>query len=177
MSIVTKGGDGGETSLLFGVRIAKNDPRIEAVGAVDELNATLGVVRATGGSQETVALIDRVQERLVGLMGELGVVPKDADRYAKAGYPVLETSHVEELDAEAQRLEAKGLNFDGWARPGAAGSLVAAHLDVARTAARRAERRVLDLMELKDQVSNAQVQIYLNRLSDVLWLMARDEEE
>ena len=173
MSIVTRTGDEGETSLLFGKRLAKTDPRIEAVGAVDELNTALGVVRATGGAEETVALIDRLQGRLVGLMGELGILPEDAERYVEKGYPVLAEAHVAELEAEAKRLEAKGLNFEGWARPGAAGSLVAAHLDVARTVCRRAERRVL---QLGDGVSNPHVGVFLNRCSDVLWLMARDEE-
>jgi cob(I)alamin adenosyltransferase len=173
MSIVTRTGDEGETSLLFGKRLAKTDPRIEAVGALDELNAGLGVVRATGGSADTVTMIDRLQERLVGLMGEVGILPEDAGKYAEKGYPVLEAGHVAELDAEADRLEAKGLNFEGWARPGAAGSLVAAHLDVARTLCRRAERRVL---ALGTGVSNSNVGVFLNRASDVLWLMARDEE-
>ncbi len=174
MSIVTRTGDDGETSLLFGRRIAKTDPRIEAVGAVDELNAALGVVRVTGGAAETVDLIDRLQGRLVGLMGELGILAEDAGRYAeKKGYPVLGEADVVELDGEAARLEAKGLNFEGWARPGAAGSLVAAHLDVARTICRRAERRVLALGE---GVANGNVAVFLNRVSDVLWLMARDEE-
>lgn len=177
MSIVTRTGDDGETSLLFGRRIAKTDPRIEAVGAVDELNAALGVVRATGGATggaaETVDLIDRLQGRLVGLMGELGILPEDAERYAGKGYPVLGEADVVELDGEAARLEGKGLNFEGWARPGAAGSLVAAHLDVARTVCRRAERRVLALGE---GVANGNVAVFLNRLSDVLWLLARDEE-
>ncbi|MDA1006278.1 MAG: cob(I)yrinic acid a,c-diamide adenosyltransferase [Verrucomicrobia bacterium] len=173
MSIVTRTGDHGETSLLFGRRIAKTDPRIEAVGAVDELNAALGVVRATGGAAETVDLIDRLQGRLVGLMGELGILPEDAGRYAEKGYAVLGEADVVELDGEAARLEGKGLNFEGWARPGAAGSLVAAHLDVARTICRRAERRVLALGE---GVANGNVAVFLNRVSDVLWLMARDEE-
>lgn len=173
MSIVTKTGDDGETGLLFGRRLAKTDPRIEAVGALDELNTALGVVRATGGSAETVATIDRLQERLVGLMGEVGILPEDAERYATEGYPVLGEAQVTEVEAEAKRLEAKGLNFDGWARPGAQGSLVAAHLDVARTVCRRAERRVL---ALGTGVANRNVTVFLNRASDLIWLLARDEE-
>ncbi|MDE0826761.1 MAG: cob(I)yrinic acid a,c-diamide adenosyltransferase [Akkermansiaceae bacterium] len=173
MSIVTKTGDDGETSLLFGKRVAKTDPRIEAVGALDELNAVLGVVRASGGSAECVRLIDRLQERLVGLMGEVGILPEDSERYAEKGYPVLDASHVEEVEVAAKGLEAKGLNFSGWARPGAAGSLVAAHLDVARTICRRAERRVL---ELGDGVESDYVTVFLNRVSDMLWLLARDAE-
>lgn len=173
MSIVTKTGDRGETSLLFGKRVPKNDPRIEAVGAVDELNVALGVVRASGGSEETVRVIDRLQERLVGLMGEISTLPEDASRYVEKGYPVLSAAQVGELENEVQRLEGLGLNFAGWARPGAADSMVAAHLEVARTVCRRAERRVADLGAA---VVNAQVGIFLNRASDVLWLMARDEE-
>jgi cob(I)alamin adenosyltransferase len=173
MSIVTKTGDDGETSLLFGKRVAKTDPRIEAVGALDELNAVLGVVRASGGSAECVRLIDRLQERLVGLMGEVGILPEDSERYAEKGYPVLDASHVVEVEVAAKELEAKGLNFSGWARPGAAGSLVAAHLDVARTICRRAERRVL---ELGDGVASDYVTVFLNRVSDMLWLLARDAE-
>lgn len=171
MSIVTGTGDDGQTSLLFGKRVAKTDPRIEAVGALDELNAVLGVVRASGGSAECVGLIDCLQERLVGLMGEVGILPEDAERYAEKGYPVLGADHVEEVEKAAKDLEAKGLNFDGWARPGAAGSLVAAHLDVARTICRRAERRVLEV-----GVGSEYVTVFLNRVSDLLWLLARDAE-
>lgn len=181
MSIVTKRGDDGCSDLLFGRRIAKTDPRLEAIGTVDELNAALGMVRARadaegGGSSEAeslVQLIDTVQGQLVALMGELAVLPEDAERYTESAHPVIEESDVAGLEKIATRLEAEGLTFTGWARPGAEGNLLGAQVDVARTICRRAERGVLTLGE---GLINPLGTLFLNRLSDVLWLLARKTE-
>jgi cob(I)alamin adenosyltransferase len=81
MSIITGRGDSGETDLLFGKRIAKTALRIEALGCVDELNAALGVARASGAKPEWIALIDVLQEKLIGLMGQLATLPEDMERY------------------------------------------------------------------------------------------------
>ncbi len=173
MSIVTKRGDDGRSDLLFGKRTSKTDPRLEAVGTVDELNAALGVARAATSETATESLLDRLQASLVGLMGELAVLPEDAKRYRESEYPSIAPEDVESLEREAGAIEAEGLSFDGWARPGANGNLAGAHLDLARAVCRRAERRVLSL---GNGVSNAAIAHFLNRASDLLWLLARKSE-
>ena len=121
-----------------------------------------------------VETIDWLQGRLVGLMGELGVFPEDAERYREAGYPSIEAGDVETIEREALAIEESGISFDGWARPGASGDLAGANLDVARTVCRRAERRVRDL---GDGVTNPGITRFLNRASDLLWLLARSCEQ
>ena len=172
MSIITGRGDLGETDLLFGKRIAKTSLRMAALGSVDEVNAALGLARAAGGDAEVVALIDAIQERLVGLMGQLACLPEDMGRYK---YAAIGTEDVEWVVAEARKYEARGIKFTGWARPGAEGSLARAGLDFARAMARRAERNVLALHETGETVPEA-VRLFFNRLSDLLWILARAEE-
>jgi cob(I)alamin adenosyltransferase len=172
MSVITGRGDEGTTDLMFGKRIAKTSLRVEVLGTIDELNAALGLARAAGPSADILELIDRVQEKLVGLMGELACLPEDDARYRENGYPVITLSDVEDLTATARGYEAKGVRFSGWARPGAEGSLVRAGLDFARTAARRAERAALALHESGAAVPR-EIRLFFNRLSDLLWILAR----
>ncbi|MEO1836168.1 MAG: cob(I)yrinic acid a,c-diamide adenosyltransferase [Akkermansiaceae bacterium] len=172
MSIVTRRGDNGHSDLLFGKRLPKTDARFEAVGTIDELNAALGLVRARGEAV-TNSLIDRLQEKLVGLMGELAVHPDDAQRYADSDYPSITSEDVVSLEREAAAIEDEGISFKGWARPGANGNVEGAQLDVARTVCRRAERRVLALSAV---LSNPAIPLFLNRTSDLLWLLARKSE-
>ncbi len=170
MSIVTKRGDDGNSDLLFGRRVAKDSPRLEAVGTIDELNSALGVARAVVSDPAIEAVIDRLQSLLVGLMGELAVLPEDADRYGESSFPSISEKEVAFLEKEAVALEGEGISFDGWARPGAGGNLSGAQLDLARSICRRSERRVL---ALGDGVSNPAITVFLNRASDLLWLLAR----
>jgi cob(I)alamin adenosyltransferase len=172
MSIITGRGDLGETDLLFGKRIAKTSLRVAALGAVDEVNAALGMARAADGEAEVIALIDAIQERLVGLMGQLACLPEDLGRYK---YVSLTMEDVDWVVAAAQRFEARGVVFTGWARPGADGSLARAGLDFSRAMARRAERAVLALHESGEDVPEP-VRLFFNRLSDLLWILARVEE-
>jgi len=172
MSIITGRGDLGETDLLFGKRIAKTSLRVAALGCVDEVNAVLGMARAGGGETEVIVLIDGIQERLVGLMGQLACLPEDLGRYK---YVALTADDVAWVEAEARRFEERGVKFTGWARPGAEGSLARAGLDFARAIARRAERSVLALHESGEEVPEA-VRLFFNRLSDLLWILARVEE-
>lgn len=174
MGIVTGRGDDGESDLLFGRRVSKTNARLEAIGTVDELNAAIGLVRAGSQDSALLTLLDRVQDRLVSLMGELAVLPPDRDRHQEAGFPSIGRDDVAMLEAEAERLERAGLSFDGWARPGANGNLTGAQLDFARTVTRRAERRVL---AIREEIVNASIPTFLNRLSDVLWLWARSTEQ
>ncbi|KAB2638788.1 MAG: cob(I)yrinic acid a,c-diamide adenosyltransferase [Verrucomicrobia bacterium] len=172
MSIITGRGDSGETDLLFGKRIAKTSLRIAALGGVDEVNAALGLARAGGGQAEVITLIDAIQERLIGLMGQLACLPEDMGRYK---YASITHEDVAWVEAEARRFETRGVRFTGWARPGAEGSLARAGLDFARAMARRAERSVWDLHESGEAVPAA-VRLFFNRLSDLLWILARVEE-
>lgn len=177
MSITTRKGDDGSTDLLFGVRAAKSHPRIHALGAVDELNAALGPLRIAAMKQETRDLIPQVQRWLISLMGELATPPGLEARYAATHKDLISAEQVTFLDTLAARLEASGaLQFKGWALPGEAGVMSGAYADLARVACRRAERSVIDLDETSEAVPNREVARFLNRLSDVLWLIARWEE-
>ena len=174
MSIVTKTGDSGTTGLMYGRRVHKNNPRVEAMGAVDELNAALGMARATATDAFVSDNILSIQKNLVTLMGEVGVLPEDLPRYTKDGFPLVTpemTAHLEKLVTE---IESQNISFKGWATPGATQNSAA--LDMARTICRRAERRVCELNE-SGQITNPEIIIYLNRLADLLWLFARWTEK
>jgi cob(I)alamin adenosyltransferase len=172
MSIVTRRGDEGETDLLFGVRVSKGDERIGALGDVDELNAALGWVRVHAKTEEALKLAAEVQLDLIRLMGELATVPTKSERYEEThGASVLSSDALQRLDDLAAWLEKEGaFQFAGWVLPGAAGLPGGAACDAARTTCRRAERSVLGVL------GKGLAARYLNRLSDVLWLLARWEE-
>ena len=170
MSIVTKTGDSGTTGLMFGRRVPKNHPRVEAYGTVDELNAALGMARATAEQSFVGDNLLAIQKDLIVLMGELGVAPEDLPRYVKDGFSLVAPAMTAKLDTLVKEIESQNVTFKGWATPGA--TLHSAALDVARTVCRRAERRVCALKETGGPV-NAEIVIYLNRLSDLLWLFAR----
>ena len=172
MSISTKRGDGGETDLMFGRRVSKADPRVAAYGAVDELNSALGLVRVADCSEMVaVTMVPARQKELVTLMGELATDPSDLPRYLEAGFEQVAAPMVERIGGEVARIESEfEISFKGWAMPGDAGRSGAAHLDVARTICRRAEREVVLL-----GAENGEIVRYLNRLSDLLWLLARVE--
>jgi cob(I)alamin adenosyltransferase len=173
MSIVTRTGDQGKTGLMYGRRVEKFDPQVETYGTVDELNAALGLARAHAELPLVKEELPVIQTHLVALMGELAVAAEDRARYAKDKYPKLIPEMLEHLDALVARIEGEKITFDGWATPGA--SVASAALDVARTTCRRAERRVARQAaggEEKDLLALC----YLNRLSDLLWLMARYTE-
>ncbi|MBU6400383.1 MAG: cob(I)yrinic acid a,c-diamide adenosyltransferase [Verrucomicrobia bacterium] len=170
MSISTRTGDAGTTGLMYNRRVSKTHPRVEAYGCVDELNTALGVARAAAASDFIRQHLLRIQKDLVLLMGELATAVEDLPRYRGDGFSVLTPGQTAHLDRLVSELEAQQITFDGWATPGAAPA--AAALDVARTTCRRAERRVCGLHEARE-LSNPETLVYLNRLSDVLWLLAR----
>jgi cob(I)alamin adenosyltransferase len=178
MSIATRKGDQGQTDLLFGCRLAKSHPRVHALGAVDELNAALGPLRIAALREETKTIVAQTQRWLIDLMGELATPPGQETRYAETHPQRISTKNVEWLDEWVAKLEAGGaLKFQGWALPGEAGVMSGAYADLARVACRRAERNVIDLLDTPDEVPNTEVMRFLNRLSDVLWLLARWEEQ
>ena len=170
MSIATKTGDGGTTGLMYGHRVPKNHPRVEACGALDELNAALGLARATATEKFVSENIFWIQKSLVDVMGEVGVLTEDLPRYAKGGFKLVTPELTAKLDALVKEMEAQNVSFTHWATPGATHHSAA--LDVARTTCRRAERRVFDLQAVGD-LPNTEILIFLNRLSDLLWLFAR----
>jgi cob(I)alamin adenosyltransferase len=171
VSIATKTGDSGETSLMYGRRVPKDHARVDAYGCVDELNAALGLARVTSSDAFGTEQIYAVQKELIIVMGELATAPEDLARYTKDGFSLTSSAMVDRVTAAIDDLEKdKLLHFKDWAIPGS--TLASAALDLARTTCRRAERRVATLArETKD--FNAEILRYLNRLSDLCWLLER----
>ncbi len=170
--IYTKAGDGGLTRLVGGQKVRKDSPRIEAYGTVDELSACIGLARtilgATGaptGAPELEAVLRRIQNELFNLGSDLATLPDD--RHPQQ--PVIEERHVAALEAEIDGWNASLPELRSFVLPG--GGAVAAHLHVARTVCRRAERLVVALMAIEP--IGEQVLPYLNRLSDALFVMSR----
>ncbi len=172
MSIATRTGDGGTTALMYGRRVPKDSPRVEAYGEVDELNACIGVARAEAERTDKV-LLEKIQKALVGLMGELAVAPDDMTRYEADGYAQLKEADLTLLDQGIVVLEKALPKAKGWSTPG--GSLLGASLALARTVCRRAERGVWRLDKKEGKVRSL-IPKYLNRLSDLLWLLERAVE-
>lgn len=170
VSIVTRTGDKGITSLMYGRRVPKAHLRVEAYGAVDELNAALGAARVTAEHEFLRDSLLAIQQDLVILMGELATAVEDLPRYVKDGHSLVTPALTAKLDRLVGEIEAQGIVQPGWATPGASRSSAA--LDVARTVCRRAERRVCALQEA-GQLHNLDLIVYLNRLADLLWLFAR----
>ena len=170
MSIVTKSGDKGTTALMYGRRVSKCHPRVEACGCVDELNAALGLASATAEHYFIRDNLLLIQKNLVILMGELATAVEDLPRYIKDGYTLVTSQMTVKLDKLIHEIEAQKVSFKGWATPGANPSSAA--LDMARTVCRRAERHMCALQE-SNQLQNSEIIIYLNRLASLLWLFAR----
>jgi cob(I)alamin adenosyltransferase len=172
-SIATRTGDAGTTGLLFGQRVPKDHPQIEAVGSLDELNAALGFAKATCPDEARRAALELIQKDLVNLMGEVACAEIDVARYVASKFPKLTEPDLERIDAAVAAVEAQNVRFDGWATPGA--NLHAAALDLARTTARRCERRLVGLTAQGRTLSPLTGR-YINRVSDLLWLYARQAE-
>lgn len=172
-SIATRTGDAGTTGLLYGQRVSKDHPQIEAVGSVDELNAALGFAKATCAVPALRLELEHIQKDLVTLMGEIACAESDIGRYTESKFSKLTEAHLARIDESVAAIETQNVKFDGWATPGA--NLHAAALDLARTAARRAERRLVGLTahgrSLRPLIGR-----YINRVSDLLWLLARQAE-
>ncbi len=170
MSIATRTGDAGTTGLMYNRRVSKSDPRVEAYGSVDELNAAIGMARATSTLPFISDNLLLIQKDLVILMGELATAQEDMKRYFQDGFQRVTPDLTARLDQLVATIESKSITFKGWATPGM--TLHSAAVDVARTTCRRAERRVHALKELGG-IENTEILIFLNRLSDLLWLFAR----
>lgn len=163
MKIYTRTGDRGETGLFGGVRLPKNDARVEAYGTVDEANAAIGLARAAGLPPEQDAWVKTLQGDLFQLGAELACAPSKLD---KLPTPLLRAERIAALERWIDQAEESLPPLSRFILPG--GSPAAAALHVARTVSRRAERRVLDLEGVRPEVV-----MYLNRLSDLLFVLAR----
>jgi cob(I)alamin adenosyltransferase len=167
-SISTKRGDSGQTSLAGGVRVSKASLRVAAYGDLDELISSLGCARAMTDDQPVAELTARIQRELFSVGSILATSPNGL----KKPHP-LDPALVEALTAEVHRIEAIEGVLSDWAIPGGHGP--AAFFDAARTVCRRAERSAVALAESGEPVE-ATVLAYLNRLSDLLWLIGRKLE-
>jgi cob(I)alamin adenosyltransferase len=156
--------------LMYNRRVPKCDPRVEAYGTVDELNAAIGLARAAAQAGPLHDHLAEPQKDLVRLMGELATAADDLPRYVKDGHALVTSIMTSSLDNWIAKLEAEKVSAKGWAMPGA--NTTSAALDFARTVCRRAERRACALQEA-GQLHNPEIVVYLNRLSDLLWLLAR----
>ncbi|MGH9224929.1 MAG: cob(I)yrinic acid a,c-diamide adenosyltransferase [Acidimicrobiales bacterium] len=169
MRIYTRRGDDGTTGLLFGGRVRKDDAAVEACGAVDEAQAAVGVARAsTEPGSELDGLLIGLERDLWVLMAEVATAPENRDRLV-GGQTAVTAAMVERLEPIVDEVTGRFEAPTEFVLPGQ--SVTAAALDVARTAARRAERRALSVAP-----SDSFVVPYLNRLSDLLWTLARWQE-
>jgi cob(I)alamin adenosyltransferase len=173
MSIATRKGDTGKTGLLHGQRVPKDHPQIEAVGAFDELNVEIGAARMLSPDPAVGELLKGVQASLIAAMGEIACAEEDAGSHSGSKFARLGDGDLGRLDGALAALESKGIRLDGWATPGANPSALA--FDRARVAARRAERRLAALAAGGRNLRPVVAQ-WTNRLSDVLWLLAREAE-
>jgi len=163
MKIYTRTGDSGETDLVGGERLAKDAPRIETCGAVDELNALLGLVRAGPLPRGVDVLLERIQHELF----ELGSEIASPDQQGRSIAP----EHVRAMEADIDRLETGLERLAEFILP--AGARASAELHLARTVCRRAERRlVAAIREDQERISQTPL-TYLNRLGDLLFVLAR----
>ncbi|UAW97627.1 cob(I)yrinic acid a,c-diamide adenosyltransferase [Halopseudomonas nanhaiensis] len=160
--VYTRTGDTGETGLADGRRLGKDHPRVEAMGSVDELNSQIGLLLAALHAPELKPVrqtLEPVQHRLFDLGGELAV----------PGQQIIDAADVAALEAEIDAYNAELEPLKNFILPGGSEAIALAHL--ARSVCRRAERRYLTLAGLEDV--NQQARIYLNRLSDLLFVIAR----
>jgi cob(I)alamin adenosyltransferase len=161
--IYTRGGDRGETSLGDGSRVSKLDPRLRAYGAVDEVNAFVGLALAAGPPEAVQAVLTRVQNELFDVGADLSVPGEANDRLR------VEQSQIDALEADCDRFNATLPGLKSFVLPG--GSELAGRLHVARTVCRRAERETL--AAAREAALSPLALVYLNRLSDLLFILAR----
>ena len=165
MKIYTKTGDKGETGLFGGDRVAKDAPRIEAYGAVDELNSIIGIIRALRPSKKIDQVLRRIQSELFVLGADLAT--RKANK--RSLIPRISRSHIASVEKTIDSFQLSLRPLKAFILPG--GTAAASHLHYARTVCRRAERSTVRLSRSEEINENALV--YLNRLSDLLFVLAR----
>lgn len=165
-SIATKGGDKGQTSLIGGIRVSKSDLRVETYGTLDELGAQIGFARSICGDAEVNELAKEIQKDLFTVNAVIATVPD-----GKRTPPEVSQEMIDRLTEEVVRIEKMEGIIGDWSLPGDhAGG---AAFDIARTVCRRAERVLVSLIESDERPQLQNVVAYVNRLSDLLWLMGR----
>jgi len=169
--IYTRKGDDGTTGLLYGGRVPKDAARIELNGAVDEAQAALGLARAEAGpgSELDIALV-AIERELYVLMAEVATAPANRHKLVP-GQSLVTASMVAALEGRIDELDTRVVMPTEFVLPGA--NRCSAALDMARTLVRRAERVLVASLRLEEMPVDSQVGPYLNRLSDLLWMMAR----
>jgi cob(I)alamin adenosyltransferase len=167
--IYTRKGDDGTTALGTGERVGKDNAQVEAYGEVDELNAAIGAAVAHGLSEDVAPVMRRVQSELLNVGGLLCMLERREDDNPMKD--LVQDRHVQQLEAECDRFNAELGPLENFILPG--GTPGAAFLHIARTIARRAERRVVSLS--RDIWVPEPLVRYLNRLSDLLFILARYE--
>jgi cob(I)alamin adenosyltransferase len=168
MSIATKHGDGGQTSLVGGLRVSKSSLRVECYGTIDELISQMGFARSICWDADMRDRVKALQRELYKVGSAIATPPA-----SKIAPPEIDAAMVDALDGEVHRIEAEPGIIADWSLPGELPD--ASALDVARTVCRRAERLATALMET-GELENPHVLSYLNRLSDLLWLFGRQLE-
>jgi cob(I)alamin adenosyltransferase len=168
MSISTKGGDGGKTSLIGGMRVSKADLRVEAYGTIDELDAALGFARSICTNSEISSAVHEIQKTLFRVGSAIATPPS-----SQKAEPPLSAEDVDRLTAMVYAIEAKEGILADWSLPGALTESAA--FEIARTVCRRAERCIVRLTESGAEI-HAYALPYINRLSDLIWLFARQIE-
>ncbi|MBN2484203.1 MAG: cob(I)yrinic acid a,c-diamide adenosyltransferase [Candidatus Omnitrophica bacterium] len=165
--VVTKSGDRGTTSLWGGKRVSKDDPVIETLGTIDELCSYLGLIKSIQHKKNDRNLIAFIQDHLFLIGTELISGPSRRPRLKKR----IDESYVCMLEDHIRRIQSKGgLVLDSFCLPG--DNILSAFTDIARTVTRRAERNAVALQN-KKRLKNKSIVIYLNRLSDLLYILAR----
>jgi len=173
MKTFNKKGDKGETSLLFNARVPKSDPHCEAYGTVDEAVAALGMARTASRKERVRQVLLAAQKDLFTLAGELAVPMEAYDQFVRK-YPAITAGKVHELEDLIDELEKAVRIPDQFVIPG--GSAASATIHLARAIVRRAERRAVELQE-RGQLPNEELLRYLNRLADLLFMLACYEDE
>ena len=169
--IYTRSGDSGDTGLATGERVKKCDLRVEAYGAVDEANATLGLVRlSTVEDAELDAMLERIQNEMFDLGADLATPDRPDKPLGWTPLRIVDTQ-VDRLEGEIDRLNTTLEPLSSFVLP--AGTAAATHLHLARTVCRRAERVAVELASIPGETVSAPALKYLNRLSDLLFVMAR----
>jgi cob(I)alamin adenosyltransferase len=164
VKIYTKTGDAGETGLFGGTRVSKAAPRVAAYGDVDELNSAIGLARLHPIDEERDRLLAAIQSELFNVGAELASRPGKSP-----GVPIVDDRDIETLERAIDRAESELAPLTSFVLPG--GSPGAAHLHLARTVCRRAERSIVSLMD--GDAVRGEVLRYVNRLSDLLFVLAR----
>ena len=172
LTIYTKSGDGGETGLLFGGRVSKADVRTEAYGSADHAISAIGLARALSAEQRVKDILMEVQRQMFMIGAELATDLSSRDRLLET-FKIVSADHVARMEGVIDDLRAQVDLPPNFIIPGA--STGSAALDVARTQVRATERRVVTLHE-QGLLPNTQILVYLNRLSDLLFMLARYED-